>query len=336
MLNAIGRFIYDVLKKSISWIRSILVGIFSVIILILGLSILTGILAGSQAAVNPASQNETLLIDNGGEDKIVLIPVSGVILNEGENNVFASTEGYITPKIIRDVLDRVKTDKKVKAVIFDLNSPGGSPVASDRIFEQLLNFKQQTQIPLVFLMGDIAASGGYYIASAADFIVANPSTLTGSIGVIMETYNLEELYKKIGVTKKTFKQGEYKDILSDSRPITDEEQKIIDSLNENTYNLFISRVAQGRNKSEDQIRTLANGRIYSGSQAKDLGLIDSLGNLDEAVYQAKSLANIQNYQVVEYTTGSIWQELFGSIKVPSFLSLAQLVPFLPKTYWVQK
>jgi len=336
MLNAIGRFIYDVLKKSISWIRSILVGIFSVIILILGLSILTGILAGSQAAVNPASQNETLLIDNGGEDKIVLIPVSGVILNEGENNVFASTEGYITPKIIRDVLDRVKTDKKVKAVIFDLNSPGGSPVASDRIFEQLLNFKQQTQIPLVFLMGDIAASGGYYIASAADFIVANPSTLTGSIGVIMETYNLEELYKKIGVTKKTFKQGEYKDILSDSRPITDEEQKIIDSLNENTYNLFISRVAQGRNKTEDQIRTLANGRIYSGSQAKDLGLIDSLGNLDEAVYQAKSLANIQNYQVVEYTTGSIWQELFGSIKVPSFLSLAQLVPFLPKTYWVQK
>jgi len=280
--------------------------------------------------------SEKLISDSSASDKIAIIPISGIILSENQSSFLTGTEGIITPNLIGNVLSKAQADSQVKAIIFDINSPGGSPVASDRIFEQISNFKSSTNKPVVFLMGDMAASGGYYIASAGDFIVANPATLTGSIGVILESYNLEELYKKIGLSKNTFKQGEFKDILNEARPITEEERKIIDSLNEDTYELFISRVAVGRKKSEDEIRSLANGMIYSGSQAKDLGLVDSLGNRDEAIYQAKSLANIDKYQVVEYGTGSIWQEIFGSVGLTSPFWNIQNLLYLPKILWVQK
>ncbi len=337
MLNAIGRFIYDVLKNTAHWVRSVFIAFFSILLILFVFFLFAGLVSSNKTSQDTSNfVTEKIIQDQGSSQKIIIVPLSGIILSQTQNNVFMSSDGVITPDQFREVLSKAASDYQVKAVVFDINSPGGSPVASDRIYEQIQNFKNETGKPVVFLMGEIAASGAYYIASAADFIVANPSTLTGSIGVILESYNLEELYKKIGVSKNTFKQGDYKDILSDSRPITEEERKIINNLNENTYNLFISRVASGRKKSEDQIRTIANGQIYSGTQAKELGLVDSLGNFDEAVYQAKSLANIQDYQVIEYSTGSVWKEIFGSIQAPSLSNLIQAVSFAPKSFWVQK
>jgi len=337
MLNIIGRFIYDVLKKLSVWIRSVFVSVFALIMICFVFFLILGLIVNSAStSSNLSTVSEKIIQNNNVSDKIALVSLTGVIVSENQNSILSSTDNVITPNLFREVLAKAKSDPQVKAIVFDINSPGGSPVASDRIYEQIVDFKNNTQKPVVFLMGDLVASGAYYIASSADFIVANPSTLTGSIGVIMETYNLEDLYKKIGVSKNTFKQGEYKDILNDSREITDQERKIIDSLNENTYNLFIKRVADGRKMTIEQVKLLANGLIYSGSQAKDNGLIDSLGNMDEAFYQAKSLANIQDYQIVEYNTGSVWNDLFSLVRIPDIYSLIQALPFLPKTYLVQK
>ena len=182
-------------------------------------------------------------------------------------------------------------------------------------------------------MGDLAASGGYYIAAASDYIVANPSTLTGSIGTIMESYNFEGLYEKLGIQKNTFKTGEYKDILSDSRPITEQELKIIQDLNTNTYDLFVQRVSEGRKLPVEFVKSIANGQIYSGRQAKDLDLVDSLGNLDEAVYQAKSLANIQDFKVVEYQSNSFFSQFMSQIKT-NFSPLTLL--YKPATIYTQR
>lgn len=337
MLNIIGKFIYDVLKKITSWARAVLVTSFSLLIIFFLCFVLLGTISSLETdTVELSSISERIIENNNTNNKIALVPISGVVLSEDQSGFLNSTDGAITPDLFREVLTKARLDPELKAIIFDINSPGGSPVASDRIFEQIVNFEETTKKPVVFLMGDLAASGAYYIASSANHIVANPSTLTGSIGVIMETYNLEELYKKIGLSKNTFKQGEYKDILSESRPITNEERNIINNLNENTYKLFIKRVAQGRKMTEEQVTLLANGQIYSGTQAKDNGLVDSLGNLDEAIYQAKSLANIQDYQLIEYRSGSIWKDLFSSVKASSFYSFIQSFLFLPKTYMVQK
>lgn len=319
MLSSVINFFRDILHKLSAILKTAIALVLAVFIIIAGISFLSSFVL--KEGNNDLFFKESVIRDEGGENKIIVAKISGIILPEASTGVLDSTSQTITPQKIQNILLQVKKDPLAKAVVFDIDSPGGSPVSSDRIFEMIESFKKETSIPVIFLMGDIAASGGYYIASAADFIVANPATLTGSIGVIMETYNLENLYNKIGVTKNTFKQGIYKDMLNDSRQITEEEQKIINTLNENTYNLFISRVATGRKLPEDQVRSLATGQVYSGRQAKDLKLIDSLGNIDEAIYQTKLIAKLDRFKVVEYESGSLFQDLFSQ----TFASFSPLV-----------
>ncbi|NMC36506.1 signal peptide peptidase SppA [Candidatus Beckwithbacteria bacterium] len=326
MATVIISFLKDIGKTLLKLIRSLLLNVIVLgLIFFLLFILITAVIPQSQTGLGYFK--EQVVRNEGGEAKIAVIPLSGLILSDNATDLLSAGSEIISPTKVRNALLQAQADPMTKAVIFDLNSPGGSPVASDRIFEEVVNFKRQTKIPVVFLLGDLAASGGYYIASSADFIVANPATLTGSIGVILESYNLQGLYEKIGIAKETFKQGEYKDMLSDSRPITEEEQAIINTLNENTFDLFISRVAEGRNLPEAEIRNLATGQVYTGKQAKDLKLVDSLGNLDEAVYQAKTLAGLDRFQVVEYQSGSFLQELFGQVKT-SFLPQLSLRSFL--------
>ncbi len=328
MKSAIINFVKEILNKTLKIIRSVFVYLIVFILISTLLTALGGALIGYGGTLT-TPYKETVLVDQGGEDKIVIRELNGIILSQNTPTLLSSASEAITPRMVQDTFRAVKMDPLVKAVIFDLNYPGGSPVASDRIFEMIQDFRQETNIPVIFLMGDLAASGGYYIASAGNFIVANPSTITGSIGVVLESFNLEELYDKIGVKKQTFKKGEYKDILNEGREITEEEAKILDSLNENVYEQFIDRVAQGRNLPLEQVKSLANGQVYSGKQAKDLQLVDSLGNLDEAIYQAKSLANIQRYKVIEYSTTSFMDSLFGQVK-------QTLSPWVWLTSWLQK
>lgn len=322
MIKAIVNFVKDIFKLIVKIVRSILIYIFVGIIFVSLFMGLGGAL-GKETQTN-GYYREKVIRNYGGEEKIVLAKLSGMILSEENSNFMGATEGIITPKKIQTVLSQVRNDAQAKGVIFDLNSPGGSPVASDRIFEEIMSFRRDTGIPVVMLMGDMAASGGYYIASSADLIVANPSTITGSIGVIMETYNLEGLYEKLGLEKITFKQGEYKDILNEAREITEEEREMLNKLNKDSYDLFIKRVAEGRKMEEEKVRELAEGKIYSGKEAFEVGLVDGLGNFDEALQKAVKLANVSKYNVVEYDFSTVWGELFGQVKSnlqPSFLSL---------------
>lgn len=169
----------------------------------------------------------------------------------------------------------------VKAVVLRIDSPGGGVAPSQEIYNAVL--KLRTAKPVVASLGGVAASGGYYVASACDAIVANPGTLTGSIGVIMEMGNVQDLLQKIGVQAEILKAGEYKDMGSPVRPLTDQERVIFQQMIDSVHTQFITAVAGGRKMDADKVRSLADGRIYSGEQAHALGLVDGLGGLQDAI-----------------------------------------------------
>jgi protease-4 len=209
-----------------------------------------------------------------------------------------------------------------------VNSPGGGVYESDEIYNRILELKAQYPKPLVVYMSQTAASGGYYVSMAADKIYANRNTLTGSIGVIIRTYNYEELADKIGVKDVTFKSGEQKDLLNPMRPLKDQEKAIAQSLVNESYGFFVDVVAKGRNMDRNQVLQLADGRVYSGTQAKNLGLVDELGNLDQAINGTAELANTTDPQVLLFENpGPDLLSWFTSLKSPAFdlLGLKQQV-----------
>jgi protease-4 len=178
----------------------------------------------------------------------------------------------------------------VKAIVVRVDSPGGAVAPTQEIFAEIQRLKKRK--PVIASMGSVAASGGYYIASACDKIIANPGTLTGSIGVIMQLTNVEELMKKIGVKGYNVKSGANKDIGSPFQPLSPEGREILQSVIDDVHSQFISAVAKGRGLDEARVRKLADGRIYSGAQAKDLGLVDQFGTLEDAVEVAAKRANL--------------------------------------------
>lgn len=322
MENFLLKFIKDVFKKTTTIIRSVLVYSLTFFLIFLLASVISS--SFIKTDINPYYFKEKYIGgDKGSPNKIVFISLNGEIASSSEDTILSSNS-FISPTQIENIFLQIKANPDIKAVIFDINSPGGSAVASDRIYEQIINFRRETNIPTIALFSDIAASGAYYISSACDYIIANPSTLTGSIGTIMESYNLEKLYEKIGIEKLTFTKGEYKDMLNENRTPTEEELAIIDSLNENTYQMFIARVAEGRKLELDYVKSLATGQIYSGKEAYDLKLIDSLGNRDEAIYRAKTLAQIDRSQIIEYQSENILGDFLGLSLKGSFANLIAL------------
>ena len=209
-------------------------------------------------------------------------------------------------------LDKIRKDPQIKAVVLRINSPGGSVGATQEICEEIEKIKK-TGKKVVASMGDVAASGGYYIASTADKIIANPGTITGSIGVIAEMGNVEELFRKIGVKIEVIKSGKHKDIGSPVRPMTQEERKMLQELINNAYEQFVAAVVKGRNMPYEKVKELADGSIYTGQQAKDNGLIDDLGNMQDAVKLAGQLAGIKGEPNVikEYNSLEKLLEMFG-------------------------
>lgn len=196
-------------------------------------------------------------------------------------------------------LKRLKEMPWVKAIVVRIDSPGGAVAPTQEIFEEILRSKRRK--PFIASMGGMATSGGYYIAAACDKIVANPGTLTGSIGVIMQLSNLEDLMKKIGVKGIHIKSGANKDIGSPFQPLSVEGREILQSLVDNVHSQFVAAVAQGRGMEEGQVRKLADGRIYSGAQAKQLGLIDQFGTLRDAIELAAKRAGLEGEPAVYYS-----------------------------------
>jgi protease-4 len=216
-------------------------------------------------------------------DKVAIIEIKGVILD---------------PQPAIEKLIRFRKNEQVKAIILRIDSPGGGVGPAQEIYAEVK--KTQREKKVLASVGSVAASGGYYIACAADEIMANPGSITGSIGVIVESLNIEELLKKIGLRSNVVKSGKHKDIGSPMRPMTEEERKLLQGVLDSIHEQFIQAVADGRKLPVETIRPLADGRIFSGNQAKSLGLIDSLGNLEDAITLAAQMGGIKGEPEVIY------------------------------------
>jgi protease-4 len=199
----------------------------------------------------------------------------------------------------------------VKVIVVRIDSPGGAVAPTQEIFDELQKAKKKK--PLIASMGGMATSGGYYIATACEKIVANPGTLTGSIGVIMQLSNVEELMKKVGVKGYNIKSGANKDIGSPFQPLSPEGKEILQSLVDNVHSQFVSAVAKGRGMKEAQVRKLADGRVYSGAQAKELGLVDQFGTLEDAIQLAAKRVGLEESPTVYYSSPEEdrwWDKMF--------------------------
>ena len=241
------------------------------------------------------------VISGFSRDKILLVDVSGMIVESQPRSLLGLGLGsFTTPGYIKEVLDKAAKDKHIKALVLKINSPGGTVSASDIIHHELLNYKKETGVPVVACLMGLATSGGYYLAQAGDTIVAHPSGITGSIGVLAMKLNIKGLMDKVGVDSEMVKSGQWKDFWSPFRPATPEEKQMMQEVINNYYRGFVDVVAQGRKMNTREVRRVADGRIYTAPQAKDLGLVDSLGYLDDAIKIAQKLAGLEEAKVVRY------------------------------------
>lgn len=233
-------------------------------------------------------------VQGSGADKVVQLSVDGVIAEKP-----GLTETFNSGDFISQ-LDQAKKDEAVKAVVIRINSPGGEVVASDEILNKIREVKRAGK-PVIVSMGGMAASGGYYIATAADRIYANPTTLTGSLGVIFTVPNYQKAADWLGYKEIVIKSGTYKDIGNPLRPMSDGEKEILQNLVNEAYQQFVNVISQGRNIPREQVLKIADGRVYSGMQAKQLKLIDDFGSLEDATNYAIQKAGLKDAQVVRYT-----------------------------------
>lgn len=247
------------------------------------------------------SLQEKVLAPATAKEKILVINVSGVIASVQSPGLF-DKEGDIVSRIYTR-LQLAKKDPAVKGIILLLDTPGGEVTASDIIYHEILRFKQSSKKPVVALMMGVAASGGYYIAAACDYIVAHPSTITGSIGVIAMFPELHKLMEKIGVAVNVVKSGEMKDAGSPFKKMTRDDRDVFQGMIDEMYNNFLAVVHKNRKDSlsMNQLKILADGRIYTAKQALDHKLVDAIGYFDEALDKVLDLASLKRANVVTYT-----------------------------------
>jgi protease-4 len=233
-----------------------------------------------------------------GKEKVLLMDLSGLISSQ-ESGGLVDHPNMVAQ--IKEELTRASEDPNMKALVVRINSPGGTVTASDIIYHELRAFRQKRGIPVIASIMDVGASGGYYVAVAADKIVVHPSSVTGSLGVIMMTMNARGLLEKIGLQANTVTSGPKKDMGSPFKAMTDEERVLFQGLIMSFYERFLTVIQEGRhNLSSDDIRKLADGRIYTGEQASALGLVDNVGYLDDAIELAKREAGLTEARVVTY------------------------------------
>ncbi|MBI9019179.1 MAG: signal peptide peptidase SppA [Phycisphaerae bacterium] len=247
---------------------------------------------------------ETTVGGNRGwfvSDKIAIINIDGEIFNGTPGGGLLGGTGENPVSAFKEKLDKAAADSAVKAVVLRINSPGGSVTASDMMYNMLINFRQETGKPVVACMLDLAASGGYYIACGCDYIISGPTTITGSIGTIMQSFTIQGTMQMLGVKSVTIKSGNMKDAGSPFRDMQENEKEYLQTIIMNYYERFLGVVKAGRPKlSEDKIRLLADGRVYIGNQALKLGLVDALGYPEDAVRWAFNKAQLKKAKVIMY------------------------------------
>ncbi|HVM62980.1 MAG TPA: signal peptide peptidase SppA [Verrucomicrobiae bacterium] len=243
--------------------------------------------------------------EEDAKDKIAVIYVTGVI-NSSEDG-YSTEDGMVGD--IEDQLQQAVDDKHVKAIILKIDSPGGEVVASDTIYQAVVDAREKKKV--VAYIDTMGASGAYYVAVAADYIVANELSITGSIGVIMESFTFDGLADKVGIKFYTFKSGKYKDILNPTREPTEDEKALVQGMVMEVYDKFVGIVAQERDMKVDDLKNgLADGRILSGKQALDAGFVDELGYFEDAIGKAEELASIKKARVIRYVEPFSLRNLF--------------------------
>ena len=244
---------------------------------------------------------EITLIPGPARGKILMIDVEGVISSAADAGLLSRERSAVSR--IFERLDKAAADPAVKAVILRLDTPGGEVTASDIIYHEVLRFKERTGKPVVGLMMGVAASGGYYIAAACDVILAHPTTLTGSIGVISIFPNVEALMTKIGVKVDVIKSGVSKDSGTPFRAMTEAERDVFQRIIDEYYGSFLDAVSRNRKDriAPEELRKIADGRVYTARQALDLKLIDDIGYFDDAFRKARALASLDAARLISYT-----------------------------------
>lgn len=244
-----------------------------------------------------------------GKANVALLEVYGTISDESTTSPFGGADSSNSNALIKAI--RQARKDRVKGILVHINSPGGTAAASEAVYNELLRTRKETNIKVVASLGDVAASGGYFVASAADHIMANPASITGSIGVIIQTQNISPLLDKIGVQTNTIKSGQYKDILSPFRSTTDNERQILQTVVMDSYQQFLNAVSTSRKIPLEQLKSLADGRIFTGKQAQEVKLVDSLGNSYDALQKLADLAGIQGDPTVRNYTSTNLRESLG-------------------------
>lgn len=254
--------------------------------------------------------DETTIIHEGGlaPAKIVLVDVDGLLMNSEKFRLLGEGENPVS--LFVEKLDKAANDSSVRAVVLRINSPGGTVTASDLMYTELQVFKKRTEgkRPVVAVLMDVAASGGYYVACGADEIVSHPTTITGSIGVIMQMFSFSGTMGKIGAEATAIKSGPMKDAGSPFKKLQPEERQIFQTLVDQFYDRFVAVVAHGRpNLTEARIRELADGRVYSAQQALELGFVDRIGTLRDALASVKDKIGAKQVRVVTYHRPLGWK-----------------------------
>jgi len=267
-----------------------------------------------------------------GDNKILMLPVSGLIVDAPRGGLFRGP-GMVAS--IRQQLKAARKDGAVKAILVNIDSPGGGITTSDVVHRMILDFKEATGRKVVALLGDVAASGGYYVASSADHIVAHPTTITGSIGVIMPLFGMEDLLTKVGLEPRPIKSAEKKDIAASYRALTEEERRLLQGIVDELYERFVRVVSAGFERrghaiSLEKLREeLADGSIFTGEQAQANHLVDEIGYLDDAAAAARTLAGIQDARLILYRHKlSLTDLLLARSSVPRSVRI-ELGPWLP-------
>src|SRR5512140_3354678 len=252
---------------------------------------------GGIREAEPIPRFREIVVQRGGRgvsDRIVVILMRGLISS--------SIPGAASDNMVDDLrmaLQQARDDDRVKGVVLEVDSPGGEVTAADVIYNAVV--KTRARKPVVVYMDSLAASGGYYVSCGGKYLMANETTITGSIGVIIQTLNYEQLFNKVGLASVVFKSGKFKDLLNGARPMTSEERELVQSFIMKTYDKFLGIVAKERNLPADLLRnTIADGRILSGKDAFENKLIDGLGELEDAFGKAKELGNAPDAKVVKY------------------------------------
>lgn len=272
------------------------------------------------------------------EPRVAVIRVNGPIVGGDDADMAWGSPSSTTSGALMRQFRKARQDDSVQAVLLRVNSPGGSAAATQEAAAELQKLKDSGK-PVVVSMGDTAASGAYWLAAYGDKIYANPSTITGSIGVYMSYYDVQGLSEKLGVREEKIKSGPHKDIFSPFRPMTEEERRLTQNMVDDMYEQFVAVVAEQRHMDGEKVRSLADGRVFTGVQAKEAGLVDELGNYYDALGYTGTLihANPDKVATVTYDDAFSWEQLVsGKITAPSLAEglyeAGQRIPF-PLMIW---